>query len=69
METLEKLALSIAFLVILLAGLYESSEISLKAFLILSLSHLFLLFKAVQKVDQLQQEADADQQHDSDDEC
>jgi len=56
METLEKLMLGIALLLILLTGFCECGEVSLKAFLILSGLILFLLFQAVQKLDQLQQE-------------
>ncbi len=73
MYTLEKLMLSIALLLILLAGFCECGEISLKAFLVLSVFDLFLLFKIVQKLDQLQQkrweqEAQSQSQRDTDDE-
>ncbi len=67
MEMLEKFTLGIALLLILFAGFCECGEVSLKAFLILGVFDLFLLFQVVQKVDQLQQEAEAKQQHDLDD--
>ncbi len=68
MKTLEKLMLSVALLLILLTGLCECGEVSLKAFLILSGLNLLLLFQIAQKLDQLQQERwkqeDSANQHD-----
>ncbi len=69
MLTLEKLMLGIALLLILLSGLCESGEVSLKAFILIGLLDLFLLLKIAQKLDQLQQQRwTQEQQQDTDDE-
>lgn len=69
MEILEKLMVGIAFLLMLSAGLCECGEISLKAFLILGVLYLCLLFQLALTLEPFQQqEADKNQQDNADDE-